>query len=139
MDRGDCVVLIFVKNFGDPGANGKDLTGAGGFELEISNEYFLYGSQVLNETVRFSLVKSAIHIYTVILFSLLSRQPSVSVDLESSCYILWQLSTSTFVMCSENQGCNLSSILKEPLAVPNSHKNISIINGIQKLQVSDKP
>lgn len=56
MDRGDCVVLIFVKNFGDPGANGKDLTGAGGFELEISNECFLYGSQVLHETVILSLV-----------------------------------------------------------------------------------
>lgn len=73
MDRGDCVVLIFVKNFGDPGANGKDLTGAGRFEIEISNGCFLYGSQVLHETVRLSLVKSAIHIYTVILLSLLSR------------------------------------------------------------------
>lgn len=33
-----CVVLISVKNFGDPGGNGKDLTGVGGFELEINSE-----------------------------------------------------------------------------------------------------
>lgn len=118
---------------------GRTLLGLAGLNLRSAMNDFFVRSQVLHETVILSLVKSAIHIYMVILFSLLSLAALSFYGPRIQLLYPWQLSTTTFAMCSENQGCNLCSTLKEPLAVPNSHKNISIINDIQKLQISDKP
>lgn len=118
---------------------GRTLLGLAGLNLRSAMNDFFVRSQVLHETVILSLVKSAIHIYMVILFSLLNLAALSFYGPRIQLLYPWQLSTTTFAMCSENQGCNLCSTLKEPLAVPNSHKNISIINDIQKLQISDKP